>query len=163
MEKQELNTSWTLWFHKFDDEKWDLESYSRLCSFNTIEEFSVVLQLLKPIHIQNGMLFLMREDIQPLWESDDNKDGGCFSFKIYKQDLHEAWKVLTTKLVNESILKDKEQYNSINGISISPKKSYSIIKLWSRGDTINDIKDLNSIPILEAATPIYKKHKQTNF
>ena len=37
MEKQELNTSWTLWFHKFDDEKWDLESYSRLCSFNTIE------------------------------------------------------------------------------------------------------------------------------
>ncbi len=163
MEKQELNTSWTLWFHKFDDEKWDLESYSRLCSFNTIEEFVVVLQLLKPIHIQNGMLFLMREGIQPLWESDDNKDGGCFSFKIYKQELHEAWMVLTTKLVNESILKDTEQYNLINGISISPKKSYSIIKLWLRGETVNDIKDLNSIPILEASTPIYKKHKQTNF
>ena len=155
----ELNTSWTLWFHKFNDDKWDLDSYSKLCKFNTIEEFVTTLHLLKPKHIQNGMLFMMREDIQPLWESEDNKDGGCFSFKIYKQDLPEAWRILTTKLVNESILKKTEDYNLINGISISPKKTYSIIKLWLRGDTINDIKELNYIQILDSSTPIYKKHK----
>lgn len=155
----ELNTSWTLWFHKFNDDKWDLDSYSKLCKFNTIEEFVTTLHLLKPKHIQHGMLFMMREDIEPLWESEDNKDGGCFSFKIYKQDLPEAWRILTTKLVNESILKKKEDYNLINGISISPKKTYSIIKLWLRGVVINDIKELNYIQILDSSTPIYKKHK----
>ena len=159
METSKLNTPWTLWFHKYNDEKWDLNSYTKLCSFDTVEQFVSVLHLLKPIHIQHGMLFMMREDIQPLWESEDNKDGGCFSFKIYKQDLPVAWKTITTKLVNESILKDNEKYNLINGISISPKKTYSIIKLWLRGDTINDFKELNSIPILDSSTPIYKKHK----
>ena len=100
MEKHELNTSWTLWFHKYNDDKWNLESYSKLCSFNTIEEYSVILHLLEAKYIQHGMLFFMRENIEPMWESEDNKDGGCFSFKIYKQDLHNAWKILTTKIIN---------------------------------------------------------------
>ena len=37
---------------------------------------------------------MMREDIEPLWESEDNKDGGCFSFKIYKQDLQKLGEYL---------------------------------------------------------------------
>ena len=71
----------------FDDNKWDLESYTKLNTFNTIEEFSILLHLIKEKHIQNGMFFLMREKILPMWESEDNKDGGCFSLKVFKQDI----------------------------------------------------------------------------
>ena len=159
MDKKELNSSWTLWFHRFDDNKWDLESYTKLNTFNTIEEFSILLHLIKEKHIQNGMFFLMREKILPMWDSEDNKDGGCFSLKVFKQDIPNAWKTLTTKLVNESLLKDTDKYNLVNGISISPKKTYSIIKLWFRGEEINDLEQLNNNTILENSTPIYKKHQ----
>ena len=42
---------------------------------------------------------------------------------------------------------------------ISPKKTYSIIKLWIKGITINDVKEINDIDVLKESTPIYKKHK----
>ena len=159
MEINSLNTSWTYWFHKYNDDKWDLRSYTKLFKFKSIEEFSGIQYILKPLHIQNGMFFLMRDDIEPMWESEDNIDGGCFSFKVYKQEIPETWKILSTKLVNESILKNKDNHRLINGLSISPKKTYSIIKLWLKGDSIKDIKELNEIPILKDSTPIYKKHK----
>ena len=159
MEINNLNTSWTYWFHKYNDNKWDLESYTKLYKFDSVEEFAALQIILKPKHIQNGMFFLMRNDIEPMWESKDNIDGGCFSFKLYKQEIPETWKILTTKLVNESILKDKNNHMLINGMSISPKKTYSIIKLWLKGDTIKNIEELNDIPILKDSTPIYKKHK----
>ena len=159
MEINSLNTSWTYWFHKYNDDKWDLGSYTQLYKFKSIEEFSGIHCILKPLHIQNGMFFLMRDDIEPMWESEDNIDGGCFSFKVYKQEIPETWKILSTKLVNESILKNNDNHRLINGMSISPKKTYSIIKLWLKGDSIKDIKELNDIPILKDSTPIYKKHK----
>ena len=34
-----LNDTWTLWFHSNDDVNWDLNSYKKIASFNTIEEF----------------------------------------------------------------------------------------------------------------------------
>ena len=159
MEINSLNTSWTYWFHKYNDDKWDLGSYTKLYNFKSVEEFAGIQCILKSTHIQNGMFFLMRDDIEPMWESIDNIDGGCFSFKVYKQEIPETWKILSTKLVNESIFKNKDNHRLINGMSISPKKTYSIIKLWLKGDSIKDIKELNDIPILKNSTPIYKKHK----
>ena len=105
------------------------------------------------------MFFFMRNEIEPMWEAEENKDGGCFSFKIYKQDLAETWKTLTTKLINESLLKNDDNHLLVNGLSISPKKTYSIIKLWIKGITINDVKEINDIDVLKESTPIYKKHK----
>ena len=44
-------------------------------------------------------------------------------------------------------------------VSIFFKKTYSIIKLWFKGEEINDLEQLNSNTILENSTPIYKKHQ----
>ena len=63
MEINNLNTSWTYWFHKYNDDKWDLESYTKLYKFDSVEEFAALQIILKPKHIQNGMFFLMRNDI----------------------------------------------------------------------------------------------------
>ena len=37
--------------------------------------------------IKNAMLFIMRDNIKPMWEADENKEGGSMSFKIYKKDI----------------------------------------------------------------------------
>jgi hypothetical protein len=153
-----LNSKWTLWYHKSNDSDWSLESYIKLASFSSIEEFSIVYNSLKPTHVQNAMLFLMRDKINPIWESEENRDGGCFSFKIYRQDIFEAWNELSTLLVGENILKDRTSFSCVNGISISPKKTFSIIKIWLKDNINNESSKYNEINKFSFQDAIYKKH-----
>ena len=155
-----LNSKWTLWYHKSNDTDWSLESYIKLATFSSIEEFGIVYNNLKPIHIQNSMLFLMREGINPIWESPENKEGGCFSFKIYRQDIYEAWNELSYFLIGENILKEKNDFSCVNGISISPKKTFSIIKIWLKNHDNNESSKFNEINKFTFLDAIYKKHVQ---
>ena len=153
-----LNSKWTLWYHKSDDTDWSLQSYIKLASFSSIEEFSIVYNSLEAVHIQNAMLFLMRDKIAPIWESDENKEGGCFSFKIYRQEIYEAWNELSTLLIGEGLLKAKNDFSCINGISISPKKTFSIIKIWLKNNENNEATKFNEIQKFNFQDAIYKKH-----
>ena len=102
-------------------------------------------------HLQNGMFFIMRDDIFPTWEDPDNRLGGCISFKVYSKDIVEAWNKLFLKLISEDITTETDCWEEINGISISPKKEFNIIKIWLRNDTktfktlVKEIKSLFQI------------------
>ena len=153
-----LNSSWDLWFHKNNDTNWDLASYKKISSFSKMEELFYLNDMLKPIHVENGMFFLMRENIDPLWESKDNLSGGCLSFKIIKHEIYGLWKNLALILVNESILKDEKEFNNINGISISPKKTFSIIKIWFRNNENQTEDKFNNLDGMIFKEAIYKKY-----
>jgi|UniRef100_A0A6C0JC30 hypothetical protein len=155
-----LNSNWTIWYHKSNDTNWNLESYIKLATLSSVEDFSIVYNSLKPIHVQNSMLFVMREGINPIWEAPENKDGGCFSFKIYRQDIYEAWNELSCLLIGENILKDKTDFSCINGISISPKKTFSIIKIWLKNNDNNEANKFHNINKFNFTESIYKKHVQ---
>tara|TARA_B110001469_G_C9629315_1_gene314566 strand:+ start:1655 stop:2146 length:492 start_codon:yes stop_codon:yes gene_type:complete len=155
-----LNSKWTLWYHKSNDTQWNLESYNKLATISSIEDFSIVYNNLKPIHIQNSMLFFMRENINPMWEAPENKLGGCFSFKIYRNDIFEAWNELSILLIGENILKNKNDFSCVNGISISPKKTFSIIKIWLKDNNNNDSSKFQEIRKFSFLDAIYKKHVQ---
>ena len=76
------------------------------------------------------MLFLMRKGINPMWEDPLNCKGGCFSYKISNKHVSSVWKMLSYILVGESLSHDKSIRKNINGITISPKKHFCIIKIW---------------------------------
>lgn len=154
---QKLNSKWTLWFHKSDDNNWDFDSYIKLIQFETIEEYAIIMNILKPKHIQNALLFVMRNDIKPMWEAEENKKGGCISFKIYRNNIYESWKQLNNYLISENILKDINESKKINGISISPKKTFSIIKIWVCDNSL-DIKKLNVMNQFKFDEAILKEH-----
>ena len=59
-----LNDEWVLWFHNPKDENWDLESYKKVVTLKTIEDFWRVHLLLDTKKIQEGMFFLMKNDIE---------------------------------------------------------------------------------------------------
>lgn len=157
-ELHSLQSNWTLWFHKCDDNKWNFESYNKLASFQNIEDFSIISNALDEIHIENSMLFLMRDNIKPMWEADENKDGGCLSFKIYKKSIYNSWNQLSYFLIGENILKEESEFQKVNGISISPKKTFSILKIWFQDKNINDTKYLNKMDLFKYEEAIYKAH-----
>ena len=124
-----LNDIWSFYFHDPYNIDWSISSFKFICNISNINDFIKVYLTYKDI-IFKGMFFIMREHIQPIWEDENNINGGCFSLKIYKENIQEKLFELSALLLGENLGKTDEISNNINGISISPKKNYYIIRIW---------------------------------
>ena len=153
----ELNNKWILWFHDPIDNDWSFESYINIHTINTIESFWEVFNNINKLNIENGMFFLMKDGIKPMWEDEKNKNGGCWSFKILKENIYETWLDLIINCINETILTDVSINDVINGLSVSPKKTFCIVKIWIKNNISRDIINNNIINI-NTKECIYKKH-----
>ena len=154
-----LYDKWTLWAHLPHDTDWTLKSYKQIFDFDTVEQAITLTETLPEKLIKNCMLFIMRNGIQPTWEDPKNSAGGCFSYKINNKVVKEAWSALTYRLVGETLTEDRSLHTIINGVTISPKKNFCIIKIWTNtcnhqnATVIRTIKDL-----LVPHGCLFKKH-----
>ena len=57
--------------------------------------------------------------------------------------------------------KKKDFMNNINGITISPKKSFCIVKLWTKSLDFQNPRDIISINGLQVNGCLFKKHKSS--
>lgn len=130
----DLDNNYTLWMHMLYDNDWSINSYKKIYTFNTIEKAACLIENLNSEIIEKTMIFLMKNDIKPIWEVEENKRGGCFSYKITTCYVYELWKKMSYMLIGNSLIDDDIIVKNINGISISPKKNYCILKIW-----INDV------------------------
>ena len=167
IKEHKLNDTWILYAHLPHDTDWTLNSYKEILKINTAEQIIAICENLPESMIQNCMLFLMRHHIKPIWEDDNNKNGGCISYKILENDLVKVFKLFCYHIICNILSDIPENHLKINGISISPKKSFSIIKIWLcdetiiNDDTINNNTDIFNIDTLfniDKHICIYKKH-----
>ena len=145
MEKSDdykLQTSWILWNHKLNDNNWKNNSYKNIFEINNLYDYKFLENIMTLQNLQNTMFFLMRKDIFPTWEDPDNRDGCCASFKVPLKDIRNIWIQLVIDIISENIHIDKNKYDVINGISISPKKEFNIIKIWFKTDIQNINKSI---------------------
>ena len=152
-----LNCNWTLWYHDPNDIKWTIDSYKIVSNIKTINDFWNTYEFIENSIIENSMFFIMRDGIQPLWEDPNNVNGGCWSFKIPKGNIKKYWSELSIYLLGENITNKKEKL--VNGLSISPKKTFCIIKIWNNDKKKNDIALLNNKMDIPFESCIYKQHK----
>lgn len=157
----ELNSLWVLWYHNPNDSSWDLSSYHKVMELRRIHDFWDMFTLLKTSHFQNGMFFLMRGDIKPMWEDRYNVDGGCWSFRVNKKDVPRTWQELVIGSLGETLMKEGQYSKTINGISISPKRSFSILKIWNNNVKINESTLLNPVEGLNMNEIMYKPHVES--
>jgi len=138
-EEHFLHDVWTLYFHDPNDDKWDRASFKKIVDVSTVELFWQINALLQD-KLHMGMFFLMRESIFPLWEEKENRDGGYISLKVLKTKVQEVWELLCNKVLSESILVPEHQdmWSHVNGVSVSPKKSFCIFKIWLRTQDAKD-------------------------
>ena len=105
-----LNTKWILWYHDPLDTNWKLSSYKNLQEISNLQEFWEIYKFLDNKIIENSMLFLMREGINPLWEDTNNMNGGSWSFKITKGNLYKTWLNLSIHLCGETLISNKSNF-----------------------------------------------------
>ena len=120
----------TLWHHDPKDTNWTLDSYNKLYQIKNVDDFWCIYNSLNTECLKYNMLFLMKNDIKPLWEDESNKYGGTVSLKVFYKDIYNSWMELSMALLGNYICKDESENKLINGISISPKNGFCIIKIW---------------------------------
>lgn len=135
--KLKFNTIFTLYYHKLYDNDWSLNSYKQIYSFNNIAHFWMLFN--NTICLHNGMYFLMRNNIKPIYEDKKNINGGYWSLKIPEKNIHQLWLNIVLDFVGNNL----SSKNIINGLSISFKKKFYIIKIWIKNKKYKDLKYLN--------------------
>jgi len=155
MNEYKLKNKWILWYHSLKNKSCDNKSYIKVIEIKSLYDYKLLEEIMRINHLQNGMFFLMKNDIFPTWEDPKNRMGGCISFKYDNNILNEWLKILLV-----CITEDLSEYNNeINGLSISPKKEFNIFKVWIKDDK----KDYRILikeyePFMKLDKCIYKKH-----
>jgi len=153
-----LYDNWVLWAHLPHDTDWTVKSYKPILNFNSVEEAISLCETLPEKMIKNCMLFLMRKGIQPTWEDIKNRKGGCFSYKVNNRIVTDVWKNLSYTLVGEDLTKDGRLRSTINGITISPKKNFCIIKIWLASCDFQNPTSITNIDGITSHGCLFKKH-----
>jgi hypothetical protein len=164
LKNNNLNDKFKLYFHDPNSYDWEMKSYIDLYEMKTIKDFWIIDSLIKDkVHL--GMFFIMKNNIFPLWDNEDNINGCSFSLKILKKEAKIYWSKICILLLSNNITKEEhiDLYEKINGISISPKKNFCIIKIWLKEkDIYNNLNIHNyfNIPENYNGEIIFKNHKE---
>ena len=133
---KKLNSYWTVWVHKINSNDWTLSGYQKIYVINSIGSFWRFFNNFQLLNTYQNQIFIMREEVAPIWEDVNNKFGGICSVKIdsiqkgMKTDLSTEVLVLFSLLImNETLVANSK---NINGISYSVKKRSSLIKVWTK-------------------------------
>lgn len=151
-----LKNKWVLWGHLQHDNNWNMESYTQICTVTYVEELVELMDKVPEKMLTSYMLFMMRDGINPVWEDEQNKNGGCFSYKVDNKHVKEIWFDLCCYILGNTISTEPVN-NTITGVSISPKKSFCIIKIWMSSCKFQDASIMN-IKQLKLNNCLFKKH-----
>lgn len=154
----ELNTSWTLYYHSADNNTWTIDSYKKIIKFNTVEEFFAVHRIITNKHLLNGMFFLMKDDIPPYWECPENEHGGSWSLCYKHSDVWNNWINWCCMMIGCTVTTPTYPNNNIVGITISPKKNFSVIKIWNRNSKEFNYEFINFPTDIARKDVFYRPH-----
>ena len=134
--EEEIPTgSWTLYYHDPKDHRWTPDSYKKIATVKTWNDFFSCMNSLDDVILQNAMLFWMRGDIPPLYENHNNIRGGCYSLRVNRSKSSHYFLLYIIACMSGNAVSDKQ--NTIQGISISPKRVveksqvFNVIMVWN--------------------------------
>jgi hypothetical protein len=136
--------------HHNDDKSWDYNSYYNMTCLKTWGNmatfFNTILTTKGECNYTDFDIFIMKNEISPMWEDKENRNGSICSIKIDSlTDGCKIFKNLVLHMGNNTLLKfNPSTWSTINGISFSSKKldntaeTYCIIiKIWFKINILN--------------------------
>jgi hypothetical protein len=156
MEDIFLNDTWRAFFHDPADADWTMQSYVPLMTVGSVKDAWKLHNTVDEV-VADGMFFVMREHVFPCWDDKYNIDGGSVSIRVAHQATRAVFHDLCQRMLGETLVGD--DWDHVNGISVSPKKAFNIIKLWLSGPDAFE-KGALWLPQEHAAGAIYTPFRQ---
>lgn len=156
-----LSTEWVLYEHPPGTTDWSLASYKTLATVRTVGEAAALIRSLAvdQDRVTGAYLCLMRKGIAPVYEAEENKEGGALTIRFGPENARSFWMMFATHaLCNEMIAPGSDKSPSvIHGIVISPKRGNIIIQVWTSGTmTEEDLNPVIRLPI--TGDILYRPH-----
>ena len=82
-----------------------------------------------------------------------------YLIKIANKNIAEIWKTISYLLTGETLTDNEKFLTTINGITVSPKKSFCILKIWTSTLDFQNVNVLNKIENVSFQGCLFKKHK----
>lgn len=141
IETDSFKNSWNLWYHSKKD-NWTISGYEKIYTINKISDYWKLYNNWDKLGgVNNKHFFIMKNNIVPLWEDEENKWGGCWSFKVPENQAQDLWNDLSTYLVTEELISTE---NDLVGLSVCLKKNnFSVIKIWNKNSKNNSLNLIN--------------------
>jgi hypothetical protein len=142
--EEKLSNYYRVLGHHNEDKSWDYISYYNITILNKWGDISSFINTLNTVKGECSYtdfdIFIMKNEISPMWEDLENRNGSICSIKIDSlKDGYEIFKKILVNICNNTLLIfSPDTWNTINGISFSPKLIDNtreenfcvIIKLW---------------------------------
>jgi hypothetical protein len=93
------------------------------------------------------------------WDSNSSEHGMDLIVKILKEDFDLKWFDICALILGETFGKTDNVSENINGLSISPKKNYYIIRIWIKNNNIAN-KELYNFNIPSYSTLMFKTYSE---
>lgn len=149
---------WTLWYHEADCQDYSLESYMQVGEVGTPAEFWSLVDAIPREAYENGMFFFMKKGVRPTWDSPENERGGAWSKKIDASYTHETFVDMMVHCVLGKLLQTHKE--TLQGITLSPKGAFHILKIWNSASNLNDRKFITQSSKLRVGDDVtYTPHK----
>lgn len=120
---------WTLYFHSPGEKKWSIDTFYKLGTVENWQDYWSLVKALEEPKWTRGMFFWMRGAVPPLWENFQNIKGGSYSICIGETDSIDVFHRYTIACMYGLATVPED---TIQGITISPKKGFHVIKLWNK-------------------------------
>ena len=158
--QHKLSDKWVLWAHLPHDTDWSLKSYIKIMEIKSLENLLMLQRAIPEKMVKNCMLFMMKSGINPTWEDPKNRDGGCFSFKISNKNVFGCWNKLLIGLTSNNISKNDKFLDKVTGVTISPKKTFCIVKIWMESVQYQSVMMMENIDFMNVHGCIFKRHNE---
>ena len=154
-----LNDKWVLYHHLPSNKDWTLSGYEIIMKdIDFIEKVIALNEHIPEDVIKYSMWFLMRQGVTPLWEDPKNANGGNFSYKVVNKNVFEVWKQMFYLLCGGNLCTDIKYNVHLNGITISPKKNFCIVKIWLANCKFQNAAVINEVVGIAPHGCLFKKH-----
>ncbi len=140
----QFKSQWNVWIHKNASNDWSITGYDKIMTISNIKNFWEFLNNFDKINYLDNQIFIMRDNILPIWETPENRDGGAaiIRLKHTEPNLLNIWSDVCLLTMNEQIC---PIVNEINGISFNLKSDLVVIKIWNRNGQYECNKFLNPL------------------
>lgn len=135
--------SWNVWIHKNSSSDWSISGYDNIMTIKSVADFWLFANAFNKLNYMDYQFFIMRENIKPIWESPENRNGGSAIIRLRLSDknLLNIWEDICLYTINNQIC--SSSISDINGISFNLKNDLTVIKIWNNNGAIDISKKIS--------------------
>ena len=142
-DSMKLNSKWTIWIHDNEDTDWSVGSYRAIYEIDSVGKMWRFLNVFDNLNKTVRQYYIMREGITPIWEDNNNKEGGICSIMMEnnRNVSNLSGNICVDTFISILCLVMNETFvinnMDINGLCYSVKQKYALIKLWVKNFSTN--------------------------